>query len=76
MRKKLFAVFEKHTGQKMKERPTHGGLETAFISYGIPGIDIVCLGADCADYHTVKESLDLNSFRTSYEILKDMLSQL
>ena len=76
MRKKLFNVFEKHTGQKMKERPTHGGLETAFISYGIPGIDIVCLGADCADYHTVRESLDLNSFRISYEILKDMLRQL
>lgn len=76
MRKKLFEIFEKHTGLKMKERPTHGGLETAFISYGIPGIDIVCLGADCADYHTVRESLDLKSFRTSYEILKEMLKQL
>ncbi len=76
MRKKLFEVFKQHTGLNMKERPTHGGLETAFIFYGIPGIDIVCLGADVADYHTVRESLDLKSFRTSYEILKDMLKQL
>ena len=76
LRNKLFDVFEKHTGMKMKERPTHGGLETAFISYGIPGIDIVCLGADVADYHTVRESLDLKTFRQAYEILTDLLSQL
>ncbi|MBP5279970.1 MAG: M20/M25/M40 family metallo-hydrolase [Erysipelotrichaceae bacterium] len=76
LRNKLFEIFEKHTGLKMKERPTHGGLETAFISYGIPGIDIACLGADVADYHTVRESLDLKTFRQAYEILKDLLSQL
>ena len=76
MRKKLFDVFEKHTGRKMKELATHGGLETAYIANGIPGIDIACMGADCSDYHTVRESLDLKTFRAAYEILKDLLSQL
>ena len=32
LRKKLFDVFEKHTGRKMKELATHGGLETAYIA--------------------------------------------
>ena len=76
MRKKLFDVFEKHTGRKMKELATHGGLETAYIANGITGIDIACMGADCSDYHTVRESLDLKTFRAAYEILKDLLSQL
>ena len=76
LRKKLFDIFEKHTGLKMKEYATHGGLETSYISNGIPGIDIACLGADCADYHTVRETLDLKTFRESYTILKDLLSQL
>ena len=76
LRKKLFEVFEKHTGRKMKELATHGGLETSYIANGIPGIDIACLGADCSDYHTVRETLDLKTFREAYEILKDLLSQL
>ena len=76
LRQKLFEVFEKHTGMKMKEFATHGGLETAYISNGIPGIDIACLGADCADYHTVRETLDLKTFRAAYDILKDLLKQL
>ena len=76
LRKKLFEIFEKHTGRKMKELATHGGLETSYIANGIPGIDIACMGADCNDYHTVREALDLKTFREAYEILKDLLSQL
>ena len=76
MRNLLFSVFKDLTGEDMKEYPTHGGLETAFISYGIPGIDIVCLGADCKNYHTVRETLDLKTFRKGYELLKELLKRL
>ena len=76
MRKKMFEAFERMTGKQMHEYATHGGLETAYISYGIPGIDIVCLGAECQNYHTIRETLDRESFRKSYEVLKELLKEL
>lgn len=54
----------------------HGGLETGYISGGLPGIDIVTCGPRCEGYYTTKECLDLRSFRRVYEALKHALKSM
>ncbi|MDO4977841.1 MAG: beta-Ala-His dipeptidase [Eubacteriales bacterium] len=76
IRKKLFDAYHAITGSEMRPIAEHGGLETGFISGGIPGIDIVTCGPFCEGYHTTKEFLDLSSFRTIYEVLKYTLKSL
>lgn len=76
IRQKLFDAYHAVTGNHMKPIAEHGGLETGFISGGIPGIDIVTCGPFCEGYHTTKEFLDLQSFRTIYEVLKYTLKTL
>lgn len=76
IRDTLFAAYHEVTGGQMTLIAEHGGLETGYISGGIPGIDIVTCGPHCEEYHTPKEWLDLASFRTIYEVLKRTLETL
>ena len=73
IRNTLFTAYHEVTGGEMTLIAEHGGLETGYISGGIPGIDIVTCGPHCEEYHTPKEWLDLASFRTIYEVLKRTL---
>lgn len=76
IRESLFTAYHEVTGGHMTLIAEHGGLETGYISGGIPGIDIVTCGPHCEEYHTPKEWLDLASFRTIYEVLKRTLETL
>ena len=72
----LFSSYRKVTGREMKPLAEHGGLETGYISGGIPGIDIATFGPRCEGYHTPQERLNLASFRENYEVLKEALSRM
>lgn len=76
IRESLFAAYREVNGSDMKMIAEHGGLETGYISGGIPGIDIVTCGPHCEGYHTPEEKLDLASFRMIYEVLKRTLKTL
>lgn len=76
IREALFAAYHEVTGEHMTPIAEHGGLETGFISGGIPGIDIVTCGPLCEGYHTTKEFLDLESFHTIYEVICHTLRSL
>lgn len=76
IRKILFDSYYAVTGSHMTMIAEHGGLETGYISGGLPGIDIVTCGPRCEGYHTTKECLDLRSFRRVYEVLKHALKSM
>ena len=76
MRNLYKEVYKEKMGYEVKELPTHGGLETSYFVRGIPGVDIVCVGAEVKNYHTIREELDLKTFRSIYLTLVELLKRL
>ncbi len=76
MRSILKTFYKELTGEKFGEIATHGGLETGYFMKKIPGLDIVTLGPEMYDFHSPSERLNLESFRRTYELLKQFLGVL
>lgn len=54
---------------------THGGLEGGMFSEKNPDLDIVCFGCNLFDVHSVKERLEIESFRRTYEFILEVLKE-
>ena len=67
--------YDRH-GEYMKELAGHGGLELGVFSEKIPGLDIVTLGCDHGDEHTLTEWMSISSFGRVYDFIKDMLVEM
>lgn len=73
--RELFKQFYlKRTGTKVKEVATHGGLETGIFKGKIPSLDIITMGPNMADIHTPDERMEVASFVSCYQLLKDFLA--
>lgn len=68
--------YQKMTHQKLKENPTHGGLETGYISRLFPDMDIVTMGPNCFDIHTPQERLEIKTLYEVHDFLKNWLEEL
>lgn len=66
---------EKH-GTEMREIAVHGGLELGLFSERMPGMDIVTLGPDGGDAHTITEWMDIASFERVYNFIKEFIEEL
>ncbi len=66
----------KHNGERMKELAGHGGLELGVFSEKIPGLDIVTLGCDHGDEHTVTEWMSISSFGRVYAFIQELLKEM
>ena len=67
---------ERHNGERMEELAGHGGLELGVFSEKIPGLDIVTLGCDHGDEHTVTEWMSISSFGRVYTLIQDILTEM
>ena len=76
MRQLAARLYKEQTGKDMKFVAVHGGLELGVFVDHLPGLDIVCIGPDGGDVHTVTEWLDLDSFARSYEHIKMVMAEL
>ena len=74
MTQRMYA--ERHDGRRMKELAGHGGLELGVFSEKIPGLDIVTLGCDHGDEHTVTEWMSISSFGRVYDFIRDILVEM
>ena len=61
-------------GEELTEEASHGGLETGVFKGRYPDMDIITYGPRMSGCHTPDETLDLNSFRRSYENLVRLLT--
>ncbi|NLW29581.1 MAG: aminoacyl-histidine dipeptidase [Erysipelothrix sp.] len=76
LRKTLEEAFKEQYGYDIKLEATHGGLELGIFKGNIPDCDIVAFGPIMHDIHTPNERLDIESFKRTYELLKNLLRKL
>ena len=77
---KLFQIYKEtyHDlfNEKPKEITAQGGLEIASIQKRIPGLDIISLGANMENIHTVEEITYIDSWEKIYSILREIISRI
>ncbi|WFN34025.1 beta-Ala-His dipeptidase [Methanogenium sp. S4BF] len=61
IRETMKAAYRGLFGGEMRLRGLHAGLETAWIAQKIPAADIIAIGPDIRDAHTIRESASLPS---------------
>lgn len=69
-------MYKEKTGKDMQEFAVHGGLELGVFSEKMPGMDIVTLGCDGGNEHTVTEWMDIESYGRVYEFIKEFIAEL
>lgn len=60
----------------LQENPTHGGLETGYVSHIFPDMDIITMGPNCIDIHTPQERLEIKTLYEIHDFLKEWLGDL
>lgn len=69
-------AYKKAYDKELKEVPTHGGLETGYMSRIFPDMDIVTMGPNCIDIHTPQERLEIKTLYEVHDFLKNWLGEL
>ena len=54
---------------------THGGLECGLFTEKIPGLDVISMGPELHDVHSVRERLSVDSTRRTYLLLCEILKR-
>ena len=66
-------TYKQTLGKEPKVTSTHGGLECGYISQGIKDCDLISIGPDICDVHSVKEKAFVSSCERVLGVLKAML---
>ena len=72
----LDAYKQTHSGKEPIICAIHAGVECGMIYENLPHLDMISLGPDVKDVHTVNETLYLNSCKKMLEILVYMIDKL
>jgi dipeptidase D len=70
------AVFESEFGHKPNIKSIHGGLECAYFAQKRAGLDMISLGCNLYDVHSVNERFNLSSAVRTYKFLKTALERM
>ena len=76
MRDIYLDLYKSKTGKEAKVNYVHGGLELGVFSEKMPGMQIVTIGVDAFDAHTVTERMSLSSFKRVFEFLKEYITEV
>jgi len=76
MRDLAAKLYKEQTGKDMKMLAVHGGLELGVFSEALPGLEIVTIGCNAGDCHTVTEWMSLSSFANTFNFIKDIIAEL
>lgn len=71
----LCKVYERVNGKAPQICSIHAGLEGGVFTKKLPDMDIVSMGPQIYDIHTVYERLDINSAYRMYEFLKEAVRE-
>jgi len=74
LRDHIVKVYKEVYGKDMEAAAIHAGLECGIIYNKMPGIDIVSMGPDMSDVHTVEEKLNIPSTLRVYKFLERIIS--
>ena len=78
LREKTLALYREMFGKQPQVKALHGGLECGYFDerYRSRGLDIVSFAPDILDVHSVKERVDIESFKRMYAFTCRLLSEL
>jgi len=76
LREDANALYKEQTGKDMEQKAVHGGLELGVFCEALPGVDIIPLGGDSENAHTVTENLHLDSYARVYEFMKELIRRM
>lgn len=74
LREHFVKVYKEVNGKDMEVAAIHAGLECGIIYDKMPGIDIVSIGPDMSDVHTVEEKVNIPSTLRVYKFLERIIS--
>lgn len=66
----MCGVYEESFGRKPEISSIHAGLEIGVFASKIPGLDIIAIGPDTLDIHTVDERVDIESIHRVEKFLR------
>ena len=69
-------VYRDQTGREGKIEATHGGLECGLFIDKMPGLDVVSVGPELLDIHSVHEHLNVASTARLYALVCEVLKRL
>ncbi|MDR1764633.1 MAG: M20/M25/M40 family metallo-hydrolase [Lachnospiraceae bacterium] len=75
LRNHLKEVFWKRFARNPRMESIHGGVECAYFAGKIPDIDMVSVGCDIFDAHSVNERFSVSSAIRTYEFIKEALEE-
>lgn len=76
LREIMVEEFKKIFGREPRVEGIHAGLECGILSEKIPGLDIVSVGPEIMDIHTVNEKLCISSAIKNFDFLIHVLKRL
>lgn len=76
LRKIMEGSYERMFGKKPRVEGIHAGLECGILLHKMPDLDIVSMGPEIQNIHTVKERLSISSAKRNYDYLLDVLEKL
>ncbi|MBP3816192.1 MAG: M20/M25/M40 family metallo-hydrolase [Firmicutes bacterium] len=69
-------IYQEHHGVPMRKRVAKVGLEPAFFQELAPEMEIVCLGAEILNAHSVKERVIISSIGVLYSLIAETLRRI
>ena len=67
-------VYLEQNGEEIEVQTLHAGLECGTFKALKPDLDMISIGPDLADVHTIKETLYLNSVPRVWRLLEGILT--
>ena len=75
LREKASEVYKRLTGRELEVKVIHAGLECGIFASKIPGLDVISLGPDIYDIHTVNEHFEKESLASFVRFIGEFLSE-
>lgn len=76
LRELMIEEFKRVFGREPEVKGIHAGLECGILAKKIPGIDIVSMGPDIHDIHTIHERLSISSAKKNFDFVLGVLEKL
>ena len=68
-------IYREQNGSALRVTAAHAGLECGTFKALQPGLDMISIGPDLKDIHTVKETLCLRSLPKIWRLLEGLLAE-
>lgn len=69
-------IYKKITGKEAEVQAIHAGLECGFWYHKNPEFDLISIGPDLFDVHSVDEKVSKKSIASTWEFLKEILKNI